>query len=153
MYLPETETLLRHHLHAGHDIGDLLADMDSSLLLPSIYVPATAEAELEPEPLELALGWVDWRIPVSLSVYLNDERSPLTCGGARGGLLFLRIPGSRLRPGSNRLAYFIHFWASGWKYQLWEKTKTEMRKLNDGKDSTPDQTKPDMVNGEAEILR
>lgn len=136
-----------HRLQADQDIGDLLDGID--IIEPSSDGLKAASA---PAPqLELALAWIDTSIPVSFYVYINDISEPFSCAPLRGGKAFVRIPSHLLRPGTNKLIYRIHFWASGWKYQLWSNNGSERKKVAEGKDASPGGTKGEMEYGEKEI--
>lgn len=136
-----------HRLQAEQDIGDIFEDIELKGS-PSVGLEA---ATFPARQLELALGWIDTSIPVSLYVFINGAPDPLRFGPLRGGKVFALIPSTFLRPGTNKLQYRIHFWASGWKYQLWIKVGSESRKLAEGKDATPGNSKGDMEYGQREI--
>ncbi len=82
---------------------------------------------------------------MSLYLFINGAPDPLRFGPLRGGKVFVRVPSALLRPGANKLQYRVHFWASGWKYQLWTKIGSEQRRLVEGRDDSPTAPQGDMA--------
>ena len=135
-------------LAGGYDVGPVFEKARAEEELPG----GMEGLSLDASP-EIAVVWRDSAIPVKVYLRVHDtllDSGPMPTQGVR---IFLRVPEALLRPGTNRIEYYVQFWSGGWEYQLWIYDQGKSTRIAHGRDDKPDDPKNDYVAGILEVER